>query len=343
VIKPALVEATQQEIDMTADELPGGTTAGVRPALQPGFGGEFLKRMKSLPMYIDNDIKEVNYFTAELARIHYRDNTTYDLGLVPRYMQPPVVEVDCHTPLYEISLVEDPTTKSVGFMLQAEMATAPRTMPYSELLKKYVHPLDFAVLPGGRVVPSRINELTAPTLCSVLRSSEARYEEQVQMAVQIGLGGTRAIGPYAGMGGFPKGTGVAATNLITRAAPRVLTPAGKKLWNEFNAILGKGGEKTIEVEGMRFEGVTVAEQGSTLAVRRFQSKAAVPGQGTGARLVRDFEDAAAELGRLNGSKTVTIDVGIITNPGWREFLEARGYVFTPKAGGWVKTIELVHL
>jgi hypothetical protein len=40
------------------------------------------------------------------------------------------------------------------------------------------------------------------------------------------------------------------------------------------------------------------------------------------------------------AKTVTIDVGIIINPGWRELLEARGYVYLRGEGAWVKTIKL---
>jgi GNAT superfamily N-acetyltransferase len=64
------------------------------------------------------------------------------------------------------------------------------------------------------------------------------------------------------------------------------------------------------------------------------------GAGTGMRLVRDFEQAATEVGRLNSAKTVTIDVGIIINPGWRQLLEARGYVHILTEGKWVKTVEL---
>ena len=36
----------------------------------------------------------------------------------------------------------------------------------------------------------------------------------------------------------------------------------------------------------------------------------------------------------------TVDVGIIINPGWRQVLEARGYVHIIEEGRWVKTIEL---
>jgi hypothetical protein len=59
-----------------------------------------------------------------------------------------------------------------------------------------------------------------------------------------------------------------------------------------------------------------------------------------------FEEAAANVARINGLRTVTIDVGFITNPGWREVLEQVGYVRTvivTPAGPmntWIKTISL---
>jgi hypothetical protein len=60
-----------------------------------------------------------------------------------------------------------------------------------------------------------------------------------------------------------------------------------------------------------------------------------------------FEDAVVAIARAKGLKTVTIDVGIIVNPGWRVYLESIGYVMTTtetKGGGytrsWIKTIRL---
>jgi hypothetical protein len=37
-----------------------------------------------------------------------------------------------------------------------------------------------------------------------------------------------------------------------------------------------------------------------------------------------FEDAAVRVARNNGLKQVTINVGRITNPSWRVYLESRG-------------------
>lgn len=344
-IRPALIEVTQTEIEMPGDD-PGGVPAhefdkSARTLLQIG---RFLRRLRGFPEYIDNNMTEINYFTAELARIHYKDGSTFDLGLVPKWMKPPVVAVDCHTPAEQIRQYEDMAAGQFGFMLESEMATAPRDMSYKDLVRKYVHVVDFYAEPGsGRIIPSHINKLTAPTLCGVLLDSERRYEEQVATAVKIGLGGTLVIGAYAGVGGLPKGPGVAATTLGTRVAARAaLSPTARTLAREMDALLARGGSKTITVEGVELAGVEVSQQGSVLAVRRFMSKLpeALRGRGTGLQVTAAFEQAASEVGRLNGVKTVTIDVGLVINAGWRSILESRGYVHILEEGRWVKTIKL---
>jgi len=339
-IKPALVEVTQEEIQMPGED--AAASGAAKPA-QPGDLTEQFNKIRAFPTYIDNNIVEVNYFTAELARIHYKDGSTYDLGLVPKWMKPPVVEVDYHTPAEQIRKVEDVATGNFGFMIEGEIATAARTMPYKDLLKTFTHPIDLYVEGGtGRVIPSRINMLTAPTLCGVLRDSERRFEEQVDFAVKLALGGIEAIGAYAGQGGIPKAPGGSIASVGTRVASRALSPTARTLAREMDALLAKGGTKTLSVEGVELADVAVGWKGSVLAVRRFMSKLpeALRGKGTGTRVTAAFEDAAVEIGRLNGAKTVTIDVGIIINPGWRELLEARGYVHILEDGAWVKTIKL---
>ena len=67
---------------------------------------------------------------------------------------------------------------------------------------------------------------------------------------------------------------------------------------------------------------------------------ALRGKGTGLRVMADFEKAAVEVARLNGAKSVTINVGIIINAGWKKLLEARGYVHVLEEGAWIKTINL---
>ena len=114
IIKPALRLATHKDIEMTPVDARRPASAGAYIASTPGDYWAKFDRMREMPEYFDNDIKEVNYWTAELARIHYKDGSSYDLGLVPRWMKPPIVEVDCKTPVEEFRLYEDPVKENHG-------------------------------------------------------------------------------------------------------------------------------------------------------------------------------------------------------------------------------------
>lgn len=327
-VKPVLVEVTREEIDMGEEEKK-------TPAADPMATG--FDRFKKFPTYIDNEIAKVEYFTAELAIIHYKDGTKFELGLVAKWMKSPVVEVDYTTPRHLLHPFSSQTNEARFFR---ESDNVPRNATFEEIRTKYSSEVKFYVENGtGRIVPSHINMLTAPTLCGVLQSSLKQYEEQVDMAVKIGLGGTVAIGGYAGAGGLPTNTGVALGRTVVAKG---LSSTARSLAREMDSLLASGAERTLTAEGVQLAGVTVSRQGSTLAVRRFMSKLpdALRGQGTGMRVTAAFEDAAVEVARLNGAKTVTIDVGIIINPGWRQLLEARGYIHVMEQGAWIKTIKL---
>jgi hypothetical protein len=340
-VKPALIEVTREEIAMPMESARAVTESKETESV-PGIGvhEDFFKRMLAHENYIDNNIQKVEFFTAELARIHYKDGYSFELGLSPQWMKAPFVEVDYHTPREDLRPIFD-AKGNVSFFREADLANVPRSMPYGEMLKTYAHPVQFVVGPGvgGRIVPTRVNMLTAPTLCRVLLDSERRYEENVHVAVQVGLGGTRAIGPYAGVGGIPKPLGGLGTATITRAA---LSAEAKTLAREMDSLLAKGGTKTITVKEVELVDVAVSMQGNVLNVKRFMSHLPehLRGKGTGMEVTAAFEQAAAEIGRLNGAKKVMIDVGVIINPAWRALLEARGYVHFVTEGRWVKTITL---
>ncbi len=82
--------------------------------------------------------------------------------------------------------------------------------------------------------------------------------------------------------------------------------------------------------------------GNRLAVRRYRFRRAseppVPGHGDLMR--RAFEDAAVSVARMNGLKTVTINVGVFVNRKWETWMESIGYVFNRTEGAWIKTITL---
>ncbi len=325
------------EIEMPADP--------ARP-LEPGAE---LAKFTAQSTYIDNNIKMVSFFTAELAIIHYHDGSSFELGLVPRWMKPPVEEVDYHTPREEYRLRHD-AKEGISFFRESDLRNVPRSMSWAEVQKRYAQPVSFFPQPGtNRIVPSRVNMLTAPTLCRVLLDSEKKFVEQTQWVAEWGSevakaiptpGGFVARGVRPGVAEATRATGRIASRQAAMRATKQLTEPVKQLTEQLDDLLKAGGVKDITVAGVKFEGVQLSRQGSRLAVRRFRIERVKAPPGQGSLVSESFEDAAASVARMNGLKTVTIDVGIITNPGWREWLEGLGYVFNQTEGAWIKTIQL---
>ncbi|HEX7232858.1 MAG TPA: hypothetical protein VF452_20900 [Candidatus Binatia bacterium] len=107
-------------------------------------------------------------------------------------------------------------------------------------------------------------------------------------------------------------------------------------------LLTVGGSRKIVVEGVEFLEVEVAREGTRLVIKRSKMtvlKELERGQGKGYKMVREFEDAAVDVAGFNGLKSVSIDVGFISNPGWREVLESLHYVRNA-SNDWVKVIKL---
>lgn len=323
-VKPALVEVTQEEIDMGVEEK-------AAPATDPTATG--LDSFRKFPTYIDNEIAKVEYFTAELAIIHYRDGTKLELNLAK-----PIFHIDYITPREKLHAFVGSKDEARFF---SESDKIPPTATFEEIRTKYSTEVKYYVEKStGRIIPSHINMLTAPVLCGVLLNSFKQYQENVAMGVEIGRGGTIAIGGYAGAGGLPKHLGVGLGKSPALLPP--LSGTARRLAKEMNELLATGGSKTLSARGGEFIDVVVTRQGSTLLVTRWMSKLpqALRGKGTGMQIAREFEDAAVEVARVNGAKTVKVDVGTIINPGWQEVLKARGYVYLAKEGKWVKTINL---
>ena len=332
-IKLALVEVTREEIEMPAE--PERTSPGGGPS-EPSAE---LAKYTTQPTYVDNNMKKISFYTAELAIIHYRDGSSLELGLVPRWMKPPVEEVDYRTPREEYRLRHD-AKEGISFIRESDLQKVPRSMPWAEVQKLYARPISFSVQAGtGRVVPSRVNRLTAPKLCEVLLESETKYLKETQWIAQWGIEVTKVVGGMGASGGAGKLAAGPGSRVVSRIAT---SRAGRKLAGEMDNLLAAGSTKTITMEGMVFADVQLAVQGSRLAVRRFESKIphVLRGKGLGSRMNAAFEEAAVSVAYMNGVKTVTINVGIITNPGWRVLMEARGYVFNRAEGAWIKTITL---
>lgn len=331
IIKPALVEASGKDIEMPAEEA------------RPQDPWAQWNMLRNHPSYIDNNITKVSFYTAELAEVHYQDGSTLRLGLVPRWMEAPVQQVDYHTPEADFRLSVDKTT-GYGLLRESQMAAAPRGMPWGEVQRLYTSPLAFyADGKSGRILPSIVNAKTAPTLTRVLLDSERRFVEQAQWAAHWG---TQVAGVVGAMGGgtFTGGGGVAVPRVASRLG---MSRAAKQLLQELEDVLVAGTKKTVTVKGVAFSGVRVVEQRGVLQISRDSIERVAAAKGQGGVVSEAFEDAAAALARARGLKTVTINVGRITNPGWREIMEAAGYQLTrtdTARGGfiidWIKTIHL---
>ena len=348
-VRPALLAVA--EIEMLPEQpVPGGSppmgSDSGNPDPTTSDPAVFFNCALSDPNYIDNSIKEVNFFGAELAIIHYKDGSKLELGLVPKWMKPPFVEVDYHTPREDYKPLHNPG-KSFSFFRDSDLQNVPRNMPWADVQTNYGRPVSFSREgQSGRFVPSIVNMLTAPNLCKVLLDSERRFVVQTD---EVAEWGAQVAGVIAWMpaGGWVKGPAnfVKGAGAVARW-PRAM--AARKLAGEMDSLLKTGGAKTITVEGVVFADVRAVAQGRNLAVSRFSSHVApaLRGQGQGSLINAAFEEAAVAAARMNGLKTVTIDVGIIVNPGWRVLLESRGYVKTMTqtadgfSNGWVKTIKL---
>lgn len=312
-------------------------------AAKPLGPAALMRRLTSDPVYIDNDIKKVSFYGAELAVVTYGDGSVLELGLVPRWMQPPVVEVDYRTPKEDLAWSF--TAATIGYV---RLKDVPPNMSFGEMQRNATE-VEFYVDPvkkGVRIMPSRVNMLTAPTLCSVLKHSEEQFEETVKFVAEFGIEVSKVIGWMGGgkaPGAAPAAAKVAAGVAARAAARRVVSD----LAGEMEELLVTGAAKNISAEGVTFAGATVRAEGERLVVSRFKIVADVPGAGQGSIMRDAFEEAAVDVARGKGLKAVTIDVGIVTNERWRVVLEGVGYVRTQvsRPGGgfatsWIKTINL---
>lgn len=130
------------------------------------------------PDYIDNNLRSMEFFGAEMAILHYKDGATLTIGLVPRWIKPPLESVDYHAARTEHALVQDPD--ELKFVPRVRELPAGRDMPYQELLRRFTVTVRFSVDPtSGKIVPNHLNTITAPLVSRLLVESEAQYVKQV--------------------------------------------------------------------------------------------------------------------------------------------------------------------
>jgi hypothetical protein len=136
-----------------------------------------------------------------------------------------------------------------------------------------------------------------------------------RIPIKIKPGGVKPAPPMVKMG-----QGGAATI-------GVLQKAQQTLFQFFSGLLRSGKVGQITVEGVGFGGVKAATKGTELLVSRSAiiNVGKVADQG---KLIHGaFEQAAVQLGRETGAKTVRIALETVQNQTWAAHLQSKGYVF----------------
>jgi Domain of unknown function (DUF4157) len=294
--------------------------------------------------YVDNHLKSIQFYSAELAILHYDDGSKLRLGLVPQYIQPPVEGVDYRTGrASHIPIVPTQPGKLQYFPRgkeTIERVDDKSTITIGELLKEFTRTVTFkrdGV--SNKIVPTQINSITAPRLCAVLRDAEAEYVKNFDALAQGGKKVFESLKTTVELASLLPAGGGAAEAVEARAAARaasaVSAGAEATLTKKFMELLAKRTAGEITVEGVAFGDIEVALEGTELMIRRsaVANVSRLPNQGKIMQAV--WEGAAVAAARQAGAKTVQIALRTIQNQTWAAYLESQGYVWevVPKLFG----------
>lgn len=302
-----------------------------------------VETIMSDPSYFENGIKNIEFYSAELAILRYKDGSSIRLGLVPEYVESPFRGVDYRT-ARSLHITVSKTAPSIGtgsidFLPRGANAKFPAGTTAGDipkLVKKYGRTITFTHHKSGKIVPTEVNSISAPRLTSVLRDAEAEYVRQFDamskgmVKVLKKLEWIITLGSiFSGLftGGSRAAAGRAAGRTGTRAAATVVGRAQSRLSQFFKGLLKSGATEKITVEGVGFAGVRAAVNGSELVVTRsiIVNSSKIAGRG---RLVHGaFERAAVQVAKEQGLKTARVSLELVQNPTWAAYLEAQGYAF----------------
>jgi len=302
--------------------------------------------------YFENGISRIEFFSAELAIIHYEDGATIRLGLVPDLIESPFEAVDYRTARSEhlpITQGQGLGTGSIRFIPRVRQIQAPPGTSIAEIERAVGRTINFRIHPGsGRIVPTEVNSVSAPRLTAALRQAEAEYVSAMDEMAR-GMVRTLQIMEWVIILGSLLTAGLAAAGARRAAvsgAAAVLSRAQSQLLRFFLRLLRSGAAESITVEGVQLSTVRVTMRGTQLWVQRFsiENVARIPGRG---RLIQSaVEQAAIQAGREAGAQSAHVAVEMVVNPAWRAYLESLGYAKTlvPYQGGvqalWTRVFTL---
>ena len=291
--------------------------------------------------YIDGpNLKRIEFFSAQLAILHYADGKQLRLGLVPDYINPPIEGVDYRSERSSHIQLLPNTAGKLRYIPRGKetMMQMPDTAPFDSqaFAQQFGRDVSFKRdAQSGKIVPTQVNSLTAPVLCQVLRDAEAEYTKNFDAMAQ---GGKKVLEKLNTIVILASIVDAAAEAGAARAASAAaLKQSESTLVRKFIELLAKKTAGEVEVGGVAFGDIEVALEGTELAVRRsaIQNVSRVAGQGRAMQAL--WESAAIQAARQSGAKTVQLAMRTLQNPTWAAYLESRGYVWgvLPKLFGQV--------
>lgn len=337
------------ELTHVAQQREGQVTPGLlqRDIAEERLPNTPVEQIMADPTYFENGIQRIEFFSAELAILHYSDGSQIRLGLVPDQIEAPFEAVDYRTPRSaHIPVTSTPSSLGMGsirFLPRGREARTPPGATLGQVVEQLSRTIRFTHHPNGRIVPTEVNTITAPRLCQALREAEAeyvrRFDEMAQGAIEILealewililssiVGGLAGGGARAAGGGTRAGGGRAAAGRAGAAATGLLGRAQSTLTTFFLRLWRTGATEAITVEGVGFGGVRVTMRGTELMVSRgaIVNVGRVAGQG---RLMHTaFEQAAIQAARQAGARSARVALETVVNPRWAAYLESQGYAY----------------
>ncbi|MFI5172663.1 MAG: hypothetical protein ACHQFW_09740 [Chitinophagales bacterium] len=288
------------------------------------------KEIMAMENYIDNNIQEIFFYEAQLAEIRYIDGQVLKLGLISEWMKEPIVAVNYRTLRDEYTYEADPGITGDLFFRQPGKRPAVTSenakLSFKELMLKSSDQVQFKVdEKSGRIVPTVVNAITAPFLCTTLRGLEYEYITNFNMNIEMMEEFAILLSLYYGVITFKalsaaEGLGKKAINPAA-----AMTVYEEKFALKFTELLASKATGSIIVEGVEFAGIKVMEESGALVVRfgKILNVERYPGMGRMMHLY--FESAARKLAMQTGKYGAKVQIYNVINRTYKNWIISLGY------------------
>jgi hypothetical protein len=310
------------------------------------------------PLYLDNHLKSMRFYDAQLAVITYDDGSQLRLGLTPEWIKSPIEGVDYRTLRSQhIPIMSGEPGKMQYIPRGAETLKGipdDTKLSLQDALLQYTRTVTFARdTTSNRIVPTQVNSITAPNLCTVLREAEAEFVKNFDAMAAGGKKVFESMKTVVELLMVLDAAAGIAEGATARGAAKVGTVATAEaeatLTRKFMELLAKKGAGEVTVGGVAFGDIQVAMEGTELVIRRtfVQNVSRIPNQGKVMQSV--WEAAAIKAAQQAGAKSVQVALRTVVNATWKAYLESQGYTWQtlPKLfgefgveGALTKTITL---